>query len=305
MNSKQRKKKKEKSEVLFIISGLIIPILTFVIFYVIPNFSAFFMGFMDRNGSFSLENFRRVFETFAKPDGDLTIALKNTLLTFLIIVASFPFKVLVSYFIYKKIPFSSFYRIVFFLPTIIFSVAINLVFNQLIGTNGFIAQTIGKMAGLDYAPELLADSRYANWVILLQMIWLGFPGDLIIWGGTFARIPTDVLESGQIDGVNWWTEFTKIIVPMVWPTVGLQMVLMACGLFSASGNVFLLTKGEFGTMTFTAWMYLQMYNHSGPTYTSNVFNYLSAVGLLITVVAIALSIGIRKFADKRFEEVEF
>lgn len=305
MNSKQRKKKKEKSEVLFIISGLIIPILTFVIFYVIPNFSAFFMGFMDRNGSFSLENFRRVFETFAKPDGDLTIALKNTLLTFLIIVASFPFKVLVSYFIYKKIPFSGFYRIVFFLPTIIFSVAINLVFNQLIGTNGFIAQTIGKMAGLDYAPELLADSRYANWVILLQMIWLGFPGDLIIWGGTFARIPTDVLESGQIDGVNWWTEFTKIIVPMVWPTVGLQMVLMACGLFSASGNVFLLTKGEFGTMTFTAWMYLQMYNHSGPTYTSNVFNYLSAVGLLITVVAIALSIGIRKFADKRFEEVEF
>ncbi len=305
MNSKQRKKKKEKSEVLFVISGLIIPILTFVIFYVIPNFSAFFMGFMDRNGSFSLENFRRVFETFAKPDGDLTIALKNTLLTFLIIVASFPFKVLVSYFIYKKVPFSGFYRIVFFLPTIIFSVAINLVFNQLIGTNGFIAQTIGEMAGLDYAPELLADSRYANWVILLQMIWLGFPGDLIIWGGTFARIPTDVLESGQIDGVNWWTEFTKIIVPMVWPTVGLQMVLMACGLFSASGNVFLLTKGEFGTMTFTAWMYLQMYNHSGPTYTSNVFNYLSAVGLLITVVAIALSIGIRKFADKRFEEVEF
>ena len=305
MNSKQRKKKKEKSEVLFVISGLIIPILTFVIFYVIPNFSAFFMGFMDRNGSFSLENFRRVFETFAKPDGDLTIALKNTLLTFLIIVASIPFKVLVSYFIYKKVPFSGFYRIVFFLPTIIFSVAINLVFNQLIGTNGFIAQTIGEMAGLDYAPELLADSRYANWVILLQMIWLGFPGDLIIWGGTFARIPTDVLESGQIDGVNWWTEFTKIIVPMVWPTVGLQMVLMACGLFSASGNVFLLTKGEFGTMTFTAWMYLQMYNHSGPTYTSNVFNYLSAVGLLITVVAIALSIGIRKFADKRFEEVEF
>ena len=303
MNSKQ--KRKSKSEVLFIISGLLIPVLTFAIFYIVPNFSAFFMGFMDRNGNLSLDNFRRVFETFARPDGDLTIALKNTLLTFSIIVVSFPFKVLVSYFIYKKVPFAGFYRIVFFLPTIVFSVAISLVFNQLIGTNGFIAKAVGELAGLDYAPELLADSRYANWVILLQMVWLGFPGDLIIWGGTFARIPADILESGQIDGVNWWTEFTKIIVPMVWPTVGLQMVLMACGLFSASGNVFLLTKGEFGTITFTAWMYLQMYNHSGPTYTSNVFNYLSAVGLLITAVAILLSIAIRKFADKRFEEVEF
>ena len=305
MNSKQRKKKKEKSEVLFVISGLIIPILTFVIFYVIPNFSAFFMGFMDRNGSFSLENFRRVFETFAKPDGDLTIALKNTLLTFLIIVASFPFKVLVSYFIYKKVPFSGFYRIVFFLPTIIFSVAINLVFNQLIGTNGFIAQTIGEMAGLDYAPELLADSRYANWVILLQMIWLGFPGDLIIWGGTFARIPEDVLESGRIDGVSWWTEFTKIVVPMVWPTVSLQMVLTFCGIFSASGAVFLLTEGQYNTITLSSWMYLQLYNNCGNAFTSNVFIYMSAVGLVITVIAVIISLLVRRFADSFFVEVEF
>ena len=97
MNSKQ--KRKSKSEVLFIISGLLIPVLTFAIFYIVPNFSAFFMGFMDRNGNLSLDNFRRVFETFARPDGDLTIALKNTLLTFSIIVVSFPFKVLVSYYI--------------------------------------------------------------------------------------------------------------------------------------------------------------------------------------------------------------
>ena len=137
------------------------------------------------------------------------------------------------------------------------------------------------------------------------MLWLGFPGDLIIWGGTFTRIPNDVLESAQIDGVNWWQEFTKITVPMVWPTVGLQMVLMFCGIFSASGAVFLLTKGMYGTMTISAWMYIELLNQSGNPNTSNVFNYLSAVGLVITVIAVALSLVIRKWTDKAFEEVEF
>ena len=137
------------------------------------------------------------------------------------------------------------------------------------------------------------------------MLWIGFPGDLIIWGGTFARIPEDVLESGRVDGTTWWTEFTKIIVPMVWPTVALQMVLLACGFFGASGSVFLLTKGQYGTMTFAAWQYLELYEYSGSQYTSNIYNYLSAVGLATTVIAVTLSVVVRKFANKVFEEVEF
>ena len=161
------------------------------------------------------------------------------------------------------------------------------------------------MLGLDYVPELLADSRFANWVVILSLMWTSFPGDLIIWGGTFARIPDDVLDAAKIDGVSWFKEFTKIIVPMVWPTVGLQMTLLVCGIFSASGSVFLLTKGQFGTMTISAWMYMELLNASGTSYTSNVYNYMSAVGLILTVVSVVLAVFVRRFASKQFEEVEY
>jgi ABC-type sugar transport system permease subunit len=137
------------------------------------------------------------------------------------------------------------------------------------------------------------------------MVWLQFPGDLIIWGGTFARIPEEVLESASIDGVTWWQEFTKIIVPLVWPTVALQMVLLFCGIFGASGQVFLLTGGQYGTMTLNAWMYITLYNNSGNMYTSNAYNYMSAVGLVITVIAVVLSLSIRKLTDKMFDQVEY
>lgn len=188
---------------------------------------------------------------------------------------------------------------------IFFSVATTLVVTQLLAPNGFIAEAVAHVMGLNYSPDLLADSRFANIVIFAEMLWFGFPGDLIIWGGTFARIPNELLESGRLDGTNWWTEFTKIVVPIVWPTVGLQMVLMACTLFSCGGKAFLFTKGAYGTMTLSCWLQLQLLNGSGNQYTSNVYNYMSAVGVCMTVIAVILATFIRRNANKVFDEVEF
>lgn len=299
------KKPVNKIRVLFILSCIVLPILNFLVFYVYVNLSSFTMAFTDRNGAFSLDNFVRLYKEITEPDSPLQIALKNTMLTFGITLIMFPFQVLVSYFIYKKIPLAGAYRFLFFIPTVIFSVAISTIFSRMMAPNGAIAELIQKLLNLDYPPELLADSTYANIVVIAHLIWLSFPGDLIIWGGTFARIPQDVLEAGSIDGTSWWTEFTKITVPMVWPTVALQMVLKFCAIFGASGAVFLLTKGDYGTMTLSSWMYLQLYNQSGNVYTSNVYNYLSAVGLVMTVIAVAISLVVRKITDKFFNDVEF
>ena len=220
-------------------------------------------------------------------------------------MACFIPRVLVSYFIYKKIPGYKVYRILFFLPSILFSVCVAMCFSRMVGTTGFIAEFVKNALGLDRTPELLADSQFANYTIWFNMIWLGFPGDLIIWGGTFARIPEDVLESARLDGVNWISEFTKIVVPMVWPTVALKMVLTVCGVLGASGQVYLLTKGNYGTMTLSCWLYRTLMESSGTRYTSNVYNYLSAVGLVMTVISVTIALVVRKYTDKAFQNVDY
>lgn len=305
MLQKTKKKKISKMRVAFILFCITAPILQFLIFYVYTNFSSILMAFTNNRGEWSFDNFIRFGRELSNKNSEIRIAIRNTFITFGIMVVRFPFQVLVSYFIYKKVPGYNIFRILFFLPSIIFGVAIAMVFTRMVGVNGFIAETVGKIAGLDYAPELLADSRFANYTIWAEMLWLGFPGSLIIWGGTFARIPDDVLESARIDGVTWWQEFTQIIVPLVWPTVALQMILMLCGIFGASGSVWLLTKGEYGTQTLSSWMYQMLYANSGGAYSSNVYNYLSAVGLVFTVIAVGLSSVVRKWTGKAFSEVEF
>lgn len=301
----KRKKPINKCRIAFIICCCALPILQWLIFYVYANFQAFTMAFTDRTGAFSLENFARLGRTLKKIDSDLAVAIKNTAITFGLTVIQYPFHILVSYFLYKKIPGSGLYRVLFFLPSIIFSVAFALTFKQLIGVNGFIAQTVQEVQGLDYTPTLLADSRYANYVVLIHKLWITFAGNIVVYGGAFARIPDDVLESARIDGVNWWQEFTKIIVPMVWPTVALHAVMMVCGIFNASGDVFLLTGGQYGTMTLSAWMYIQILEGGTNISNSNVFNYMSAVGMAMTIIAVTISLGVRRWTDKVFKDLEY
>jgi ABC-type sugar transport system permease subunit len=83
-----------------------------------------------------------------------------------------------------------------------------------------------------------------------------------------------------------------------------MLTLTLCGLFGASGQVFLLTQGNWGTQTFSNWTYMQVYGASASP-TSNSLNYLSAVGLCTTAVAVAIALTTRYVAGKVFEDVTY
>lgn len=299
------RKRRAKSEIALIAVTLALPIFCFIMWYIIPNLGGFTQSVLNSQGNFTWENFERVFKTLADAESDLVIGFKNTFLCFLLGAILHPFRVMVSFFLYKKIPGHGLWRILFLLPGLVMGVAMARVQQQLLMPTGFIAEWIGKLEGLEYVPELLADSRYANLTLYFLVIWLGFPGDIILWGGTFARIPQDMLEAGRIDGTNWFTEFTKIVLPLVWPTFCLTLVLMTCSMFNAGTNAFLMTKGAYGTMTFACWMQLQMLYGSGNGYASGVFGFMSAVGICVTIIAVPLSLFVRKYAGRAFQEVEF
>ncbi len=306
-SSIKKRKKRNWGDIVFIISFIILPITYFLVFYIYVNLNSFLMGFQLRiNGhtEWTLENFRRFFSELSESGSDFRIIFRNTFITFGINFIIFPWGVVVSYFLYKKIWGAKIFRVAFCLLMIIPAVVTATVYKEMVSVNGFIAKGVQKMLGLDYTPDLLASTQFANYVIWAKLLWVSFSGDIIIWGGAYARIPDSVLEAAKLDGVGWIREIVSIIIPMIWPTFILKYVILFSGLFSSSGDVFLLTRGEYGTNTFANWMYLQVYNNRGSVI-SNAYNYLSAVGLLVTAVAIAISATIRKIANKINEGVTY
>jgi len=266
------------------------------------------MGFqktIDGQKVFTLEHFARFFNEFTLESSEIKLSFINTFKTFGINLIMFPIGFLVSYFLYKKIPLHNTFRLVFFLPSLIAGTIVTSIYLQIIGIEGPIAQIVKHIYKLDYVPTLIADDRFANTFVFVELIWLSFPTNMIIWGGTLSRIPTAVIESAKLDGVNWWQEAFRIIVPIVWPTFSLQFLLTFVGIFGASGSVFLLTGGNYGTQTLKTWMYLQVYNNTGTINMSNLYNYMSAIGLMLTAVTLLLSVGIRKITSTFNTDVDY
>ena len=291
----------------FIVSFTILPTLTFLIFYVYVNLNSFAMAFQynaaDGSISWKLDNIREVFRRLFPPDAEMGEAFANTFKTFGVNMVMFFIGIFVSFFLYKKIFLYNVYRILFYLPSIVSAVVMCAVYKDLLGNynTGLLFQ---KLYNLDYVPDIFSDEKFANTAVLINMVWLTFPGNLIIWGGTFARVPDSVIESARIDGVNWVQEAFRIIIPMVWPTFALMFVLSIAGVFGASGQVFLLTQGQAGTQTVSNWMYMQVYGVSINN-SSNAFNYMSALGMFLTLVSCIVSITLRKLSGKMFQGVEY
>ena len=293
---------------IFILSFILIPTIYFLVFYVYVNGNSFVMAFqLTKQGKtyWTLDNFTRFFSDITTNGSEMGIAFKNTFITFIVNMFTFLVGFFVSFFLYKKVFMYRVFKICFFLPSLIAGTIVNSVFMRIIGVNGPIASIIKALYNLDYMPDLLDETRFANKVVLGQLIWLNFPANMVLLSGSFGRIPESVIESAKLDGVNWVQEAFKIVIPMVWPTVGLLLMMNIAGIFGASGNVFLLTKGKAGTQTLSNWMYMQLYNVQGDPSESNAFNYMSAVGLLLTVVSVTIALSVRKISDKSFGEVQY
>ncbi len=308
INVNKRKKPISFKKIAFVLWFVLIPTVHFAVFYLFVNLNSFKMAFqLTKSGetSWSFANFTRFFDEMSTAGSSLHIAFRNTGLTFLVTQIMFVVSFFVSYFLYKRIFLFRFFRSVFFLPSIIAGTIITSIFMRIAGTNGPIAALVQKLWGLEYRPSLLGDERFANGTVFLHYIWLLFPGNMILLGGTFSRLPPSVLEQAKLDGASWLQEAFRIIIPMIWPTISLMLMLNIAGIFGASGSVFLLTQGGYNTQTLSNWMYMQVYTNVGDVGESNVFNYMSAVGLMLTVVSIVLALSLRKLANVYFSEVQY
>lgn len=312
LKDKSKLNQQKVMRTLFIVSFTILPVASFLLFYVYVNLSSFVMAFQKPVGDelvfAGLENFKWVIDKMLHgstiPSDDLRVAFINTFKTFGITMAMYPIGLAISYFIYKKIWGYKVFRVIFYLPSIVSGVVVSFFFTELMSPSGFFPGLLERLYNLDYKVyNPLADSTFANQMVFLHMIWLGFPGNLIIWGGTFSRIPDSLIESARLEGIGWIKELFLIILPLVWPTVVLTLTTAVAGVFGSTGAVFLLTSGEYGTQTVSNWIYMRVLQANTPM--AKPLYRVSAMGLMLTVVSCMLAFLIKKFLSSRVEDVEY
>ena len=285
----------------FIIGMLSIAVLNFLVFWLYVNFNSILMAFQSQTKGglvWTLDNFTRFFKEVKISDFQLGLAVKNSVLLYVSgTFFTLPLSLLFAYYLYKKVALSGFFRVVFFLPSIISAAVLVTLFKYVVMPSGPLNELLSIILGKDVAIEWVVDEKYSMFTILFYCVWTGFGGNIVLLTGAIYRIPEDVMEYGKLDGIGMTRELFSVIIPLIWPTLSTLIICSTAGLLTATGPVLLFTEGQFKTMTLGYFIFDKV--QAGQYY------YPSAIGLIFTFIGVPLTLLVKRVCDKTFEDVAY
>lgn len=133
-----------------------------------------------------------------------------------------------------RLRMAAFYRTAIFIPTILSFVIVGFVWKLILSPIWGIAPGMLDFVGLKslFAPWL-GKEEYALTALALVSVWqfVGIPMMLIY--AALLSIPDDVIEAAEMDGVTGSSQFWKIKLPLILPSIGIISILTFVGNFNA------------------------------------------------------------------------
>ena len=228
----QKKKRKSQN----IASGylFICPVLLgILIFTYYPAVSSFIYSFQSYDG-FSkfewvgLQNFVNLFTR----DMETGTVFANT---FLYTVITVPLGLFLGYLLAlaasMKLKGISFFRVLFYLPCMIPSVASGVLWRDLLDPDFGIMYQIFSFFGLH--PTFFTSASTAMATLIWTTTW-GCGGGMVLWLAAFKNIGPELYESARLDGANTFQCVTRITIPMSTPIIFYNLVTGIIGSLQVS-----------------------------------------------------------------------
>jgi raffinose/stachyose/melibiose transport system permease protein len=135
----------------------------------------------------------------------------------------------------------TFYRTAFFMPTMLSFVIVGFIWKLILSPIWGVSPSILGALGLKslFAPWLGQESTALITVSLIS-VWqfVGVPMMLIY--AALIAIPEEVIEAAEMDGITGISQFWKIKLPLILPTIGIVSVLTFISNFNAFDLIYTL-----------------------------------------------------------------
>ena len=199
-----------------------------------------------------------------------------------------------SYFIYKKFFGSKFFKFFLFLPSIISSIAMILMFSYF--AEDAYPDLVQKWFSLNTKPNgLLSDLKTTMFAVLFYATFTGFGTSVIMYSSAMNNINESLPEAAKIDGANSMQEFLSISVPLIWPTIVTFLVVGVAGIFTNQVGLYAFFGGAADLRVYTFGYYLYKETVDG---TQASYPYLAAMGLVMTLFAVPLTYTFKWLLEK-------
>ena len=226
---------------------------------------------------------------------------KTILYTVIKLVIEMPLAFLCAYFINKKVKGSDFFKTVFYMPQILPSMVMFLVFNIMLNPYNGILNIFFSDIGI--IPKYYSFFRTGTSAFLTGIfvdIWHTFGINMLFFLVGLTSIPTEVYESASVDGATEFKVFIYITLPMLARMTQIILLMAIIGCLKSTGSYFILTGG--GPNHATELVFLFIYYLFFPQISSGTsdprYGFGAAVAIITAFIIAIISIIYYKVSNK-------
>lgn len=286
-NTKKRflrnKTQKAMTGYLFILPNFI----GFMVFTLIPIIMGFAISFTNYNGFkqrdfVGIQNYLNMF----KDDYFRVSAMNNLVYAIVTVPAIIIFAILLAVALNSRLPAKSFFKTIFFFPTITSMVAVGIVWTMIFSPSRGPLNQLLMLIGMDNPPQWLLSTKYALFSVMIVAIWKQTGYYMIIVLAGLQSIPRYLYESAEIDGAGSVKRFFFITLPMLSPTIFLITILNLISSFQVFDLIAIMTDGGPGRATnvLVFRIYQEGFKYLNYGYASAMAYFLFMIILTVTLI---------------------
>ena len=221
-----------------IVGFTIVPMLT-SLNYAFHDYNPYARDPSDQLLNFGLQNFEKIFTkgenggTFESVMYALYVTFRYSILNILIgIVGSY----MLALFLNQQTKGVKIFRVVYYLPVLIPGVAGTLLWKDITAVKGGYLNMIFEWAGMNPYTFYEAKETVLPTLLFISLFSLG--GSTIMWLAQMKNVPTEMYESADLDGANYFQKLFFITIPMTTSMLFYMLIMSTIGGLQAFGNVY-------------------------------------------------------------------
>ena len=180
----------------------------------------------------------------------------------------------------------SFFRSVFFIPTVVPAVASSILWLWLLNSRIGLVNEVLTHIGLPRI-QWLSSPRWVKPAFILMSLW-GIGWDTVIFVAGLQNISRHLYEAAEMDGAGLWARFRNVTLPMLSPTIFFNLVMGTIGSLQVFGPAFVILRGAGGGGPQNAALFYVLYIfRQGFSYFE--MGYASALAVLIFLFILLLT----------------
>ncbi len=287
---KQKRTKRQISEMIQGYGFITPALLIILVFFVLAILFAVYLSFNDVNlimHTYEWNGFRNYQNLFQ--DKQLLRALQNTGFFALVVVPVQTIIALVIAYILasKGIKAKKMFRLIYFLPTLTSSAALTLIFMFVFNLNGPINGFLESIHLIDGPINFINDTDWTLKVIMVMNIWSTVPYFMTIYLASLVDLPDAMYEAAEIDGANAFQKLRYITIPYLRPITTFVLLTGIIGTFQMFDQAYIFSGGTGGPENSTLTVSLLIFQYAFGQ--QNQMGYAAVIAIMLAIIIFVVS----------------